>query len=60
MTGKELLKLARKQGFELIRIKGSHHIMIHSDGRELNIPIHSNIDIPKGLLHTLLKIINKK
>jgi len=60
MTGKELLKESQKKGFKLIRVKGSHHILRHEDGRELNIPIHSNKDIPNGLLHYLLKILNEK
>jgi len=28
MTGKELVKLLKKDGWTLDRIKGSHHIMI--------------------------------
>ena len=60
MTGKQLLKEAKERGFKLIRVKGSHHILQHNDGRELNIPIHSNKDVPKGLLHSLLKILYEK
>ena len=33
LTGKELLSVLKKAGFELIRIKGSHHFLRHSDGQ---------------------------
>jgi predicted RNase H-like HicB family nuclease len=34
MSGKELLKLSKKEGWEEVRIEGSHHIM-RKDGKEL-------------------------
>lgn len=33
VTGAQLVKALRKLGFEVIRIKGSHHFLQHSDGR---------------------------
>ena len=35
MNGKDLLKLAKKNGWDEIRIEGSHHIM-RKDGREIS------------------------
>jgi predicted RNA binding protein YcfA (HicA-like mRNA interferase family) len=29
LTGKELLSVLKKAGFELLRIKGSHHFLHH-------------------------------
>jgi predicted RNA binding protein YcfA (HicA-like mRNA interferase family) len=54
MTGKELLSLLKKNGWELDRINGSHHIMV-KEVKTLSIPVHGNRDVPTGLLHKLLK-----
>jgi predicted RNA binding protein YcfA (HicA-like mRNA interferase family) len=40
VTGRELVSALRKAGFEVIRVKGSHHFLKHSDGRCTVIPIH--------------------
>ena len=53
MTGKELVKRLKLNGWALDRIKGSHHIMIN-DKRTLSVPVHGNRDLPKGLLNKLL------
>ncbi len=54
MTGKELVKLLKKDGWTLDRIKGSHHIMIKGT-MTLSVPVHGNRDLPAGLLHRLMK-----
>ncbi len=43
MKDKELLKLLQDNGWELISIKGSHHILKKDDKREV-IPIHGKDD----------------
>ena len=54
MTGKELLKLLKQNGWELNRISGSHHVM--KKGQKLvSVPIHSTKELGSGLLHKLLK-----
>lgn len=53
MLGKDLVKLMKKNGWKLDRIKGSHHVMVKGDKTEI-IPVH-NTDIPKGLLNAILK-----
>lgn len=53
MTDKELLKKLLKDGWELKRIKGSHHFLQKGDQTE-TIPVHGK-DIPKGLLNKILK-----
>jgi len=50
ISGKKLLKILEKEGFEVSRINGSHHRMKHPDGRVTTIPVHKNDDLPKGLL----------
>ena len=50
LTGKELIKILRKHGFEVVRIRGSHHFLKHEDGRVTVVPVHSNEIIGVGLL----------
>jgi predicted RNA binding protein YcfA (HicA-like mRNA interferase family) len=33
LTGRELIKILGKFGFDVIRTKGSHHFLKHTDGR---------------------------
>jgi len=39
----------------LTATKGSHHRMVHSDGRKTTIPVHSNQDLPRGLLRKIIR-----
>ncbi|WP_460861646.1 type II toxin-antitoxin system HicA family toxin [Nocardiopsis coralliicola] len=38
----------------MTRIKGSHHIMRHPDGRGTTVPVHSSRDVSKGVLRHIL------
>lgn len=53
--GQTLIKILRKFGFEVIRIKGSHHFLRHEDGRSTVIPVHGKEAIGIGLFHKILK-----
>ncbi|HZX57712.1 MAG TPA: type II toxin-antitoxin system HicA family toxin [Mucilaginibacter sp.] len=55
ISGKELVALLEKCGFEIIRIKGSHHRMKHTDGRITTVPVHKNDPLPKGLLRKIIR-----
>lgn len=39
----------------MVRIRGSHHRLKPPDGRITTIPIHSNKDLPKGLLRKIIR-----
>lgn len=54
MTGKELIRRLKKEGWELDRVNGSHHIMIKGE-KTLSVSVHSNKDLPAGLLIRLMK-----
>lgn len=54
-TGKRLLKRLQKQGFQVIRVRGSHHYLQHQDGRATVVPVHAGEAIGRGLLHKILK-----
>ena len=53
MRDKDLLKLLKKEGWKVIRIQGSHHILQKGDQIE-TLPIHGR-DVPTGLLNKILK-----
>jgi predicted RNA binding protein YcfA (HicA-like mRNA interferase family) len=55
LTGKELLSILKKAGFEVLRIKGSHHFLRHRDGRSTVVPVHSGETIGPGLLAKILR-----
>ena len=55
MTGKQLKKILGENGWLLDRISGSHHIMIREGSRSIPVPIHGSTDLPKGLVHAILK-----
>jgi len=55
LTGKELLSILKKAGFEVLRIKGSHHFLHHLDGRSTVVPVHSGETIGPGLFAKILR-----
>ncbi len=55
ISGKEFVKLLEKLGFVIIKIRGSHYRMKHSDGRVTTIPVHKNDDLPKGLMRKIIR-----
>ena len=54
LTGKEIIKVLEKLGFNVVRIKGSHHILKHNDGRITVVPVHTNEIIGPGLLSKIM------
>lgn len=55
ISGKELVNILEKNGFEVVRIKGSHYRLKHPDGRVTTVPVHKNEDLPKGLLRKIIR-----
>jgi predicted RNA binding protein YcfA (HicA-like mRNA interferase family) len=55
LSGERLIKALRKQGFTLIRVRGSHHFLRHSDGRCTVVPVHRGEAIGPGLLAQILR-----
>jgi len=55
LTGKQLIKALNKTGFEIIRVKGSHHFLRHSDGRSTVVPVHAGETVGPGLLSRILR-----
>lgn len=55
ISGNELIRLLKNAGFEVVRVKGSHHRLKHPDGRVTTIPVHRNDVLPKGLLRKIIR-----
>ena len=53
MKDKDMLKLLKKNGWQLARISGSHHVL-QKEGKIISLPIHGR-DVPTGLLNQILK-----
>ena len=55
LTGKELIRLLEQNGFDVVRVNGSHHRMRHADGRVTTVPVHGSSNLPKGLLRKIVR-----
>ena len=55
VTGPELIAVLAKAGFQVLRIRGSHHFLRHQDGRSTVVPTHSGETIGPGLMHKILR-----
>ena len=55
ISGAQLIKVLRRLGFDVIRIKGSHHFLQHSDGRCTVVPVHRGEIVGRGLLAQILR-----
>jgi predicted RNA binding protein YcfA (HicA-like mRNA interferase family) len=57
VKGKDLIAALRGQGFAVIRVKGSHHFIRHTDGRATVVPVHAGETLGPGLLASILRDI---
>lgn len=59
IKGRELVKAMERDGFEVVRIKGSHHILqkVFPDGERVTIPVpvHAGQTIKVGTLSGILR-----
>ena len=55
LTAKEMAKILKKLGFELLRQEGSHMFFENPDGRTTVIPNHGGEEIDRGLLNKIVK-----
>jgi predicted RNA binding protein YcfA (HicA-like mRNA interferase family) len=55
LTGKALIAALRRVGFEVIRVKGSHHYLRHPDGRSTVVAVHAGETIGSGLMAKILR-----
>lgn len=53
MKDKDLLSILKKDGWTVVRIRGSHHVLQKGE-RTTVVPMHGR-DVPTGLLNQILK-----
>ncbi len=56
LTGTQVIEALHKAGFEVIRSKGSHHFLRHTDGRCTVVPVHRGETLGPGLLSKILRV----
>jgi predicted RNA binding protein YcfA (HicA-like mRNA interferase family) len=55
LTGKRLIAALSGAGFEVVRVRGSHQVLKHADGRTTVVPVHAGESIGPGLLAAILR-----
>ena len=59
ISGKAMMRLLRALGFELARVKGSHHYFInHQSKKTASVPVHANETLGIGLLKSILRDVD--
>ena len=59
LSGKEIVNALAKDGWELERTTGSHHVMRHADGRRVSVPVHGNRPLPAGTLASICRQVGR-
>ena len=55
LSGRAVIDVLKKNGFEVKRQKGSHVFLRHPDGRATVVPIHTGETIGPGLFAKILR-----
>jgi predicted RNA binding protein YcfA (HicA-like mRNA interferase family) len=55
LKGIQVVRALEKAGFQIVRVKGSHHFLRHPDGRVTTVPVHEGELIGPGLLSKILR-----
>ena len=55
LQAKKLIKIIEGLGFLHTRIRGSHYMFAHTDGRKASVPVPGKEPIGKGLLNKIIK-----
>ena len=55
LPGLRVVRALEKAGFEVVRIRGSHHVLRHPDSRGTSVPVHGNQEVRVGTLRGILR-----
>jgi predicted RNA binding protein YcfA (HicA-like mRNA interferase family) len=56
VSGKRMCRLLEERGWQLDRIKGSHHVYRHpATGRSVTVPVHGNADLKPGTQRRIMR-----
>ena len=56
VTGQEMVQFLQREGFQLLRVRGSHHFLSRGDLRT-SVPVHGNRPLKIGTLRGILRDI---
>jgi predicted RNA binding protein YcfA (HicA-like mRNA interferase family) len=57
VSGSQFAKILERKGWELKRVKGSHHVYMKDDNpARISIPIHGSKPLKIGLMRFIMKI----
>ncbi len=61
VSGKRFCRILEAHGWNLQRVKGSHHIYgKRGEEKKISVPVHGNHPIKKGLLDHFVKVAGLK
>lgn len=55
LTGAEVVQALERGGFEVVRVRGSHHFLRHPDGPTTLVAVHAGETIGPGLMGKILR-----
>ncbi len=55
LTGVEVIRALQRAGFSVVRVRSSHHLLRHADGRTTLVPVHGGETIGPGLMSKILR-----
>ncbi|MBN1855560.1 MAG: type II toxin-antitoxin system HicA family toxin [Dehalococcoidia bacterium] len=55
VTGADMVRALEKEGFVLVRQRGSHAYLRHPDGRITVVPLHAGETLGVGLVSKILR-----
>lgn len=55
LTFRQISKVLTSNGFEVVRVQGSHHRFRHSDGRWTVVANHGSRIIPLGTMRAIMR-----
>ena len=56
-TGKQMVDFIQRQGFTVVRTRGSHHVLSRAD-QWTTVPVHGNRTLKIGTLRKILRDID--
>ena len=57
LNGRQITRALQRGGFEVIRIRGSHHVLRKpgAPNTKVIVPVHGSRDIPPGTVQSIIK-----
>ena len=56
LSGADMVHFLQQQGFTIVRVRGSHHVLARGDSRT-TVPVHGSLTLRIGTLRGILRDI---